>query len=1046
MTVLIVIFGLFTACAGNAPQAKADVLNGHAVVLDASGKIIPWTKEPGQAYGHVMDLAWDYLLNRVPTASNGKPCYYSYSYLLPDTQQPYPWPHNPAGLYGMLIESALKYYGYSGNIGPMNIARDVATAHLQNGMTPDGWVWPNVPYASGDAGSLVYRGAAYGNVTGQGDGQGVIQPDKVGELGFAWLQLYRFDGNADFRDAAIRAADALARNIRPATADTSPWPHRVYAQTGEVRENYNANVIGPIRLFDGLIKLGLGNTAAYQSARDSAWNWMMNFPMQNNIWSNYFEDDPIQPDNRNFDQYSAMMTARYLLEHPEYDADWEHHVRDLIAWVEQMFAEPAYGANSISEQMIFHHPMGSHTSRYASVNALLYSATGDLQARDKAYRALNWSTYMARPDGVVIDGPEVNNQWFTDGYGDYVRHFMTSLGAVPEWAPKGENHLVKTTSLIRSIAYEVSGITYTTADSASTETLVIDFTPLSVTLDGGTLQQRQELDQAGWTFDPESKVLRVRHDSGTTVVIKRPAPLKIVSLAPAPENIVLTVGKSQQMTIRATFADGSIRTITNAVWTSSGPEVASVSSSGLVTAVTPGTAVIYASYDGIISGINLTVQAIALPASGSTLWPATSVPSVLDDGPDSPVELGVKFRADSSGSISGIRFYKSATNIGPHSARLWSSNGTLLGTASFTNETAVGWQQADFATPVAVTANTIYIASYHAANGHYSYDLNYFTGSGKDSPPLHALPSGGSGANGVYAYGPPGSFPINGWNDSNYWVDVVFSATTTSADTTAPVVTSFAVPANSAVLSVPVTTLTAVDNTGVTAYLVTESSTAPLASAGGWSATAPVSYTFGSPGSKILYAWAKDAAGNVSAAKSATVIITIPVQTGTSSTIWAATAIPGELDAGKDKPIEVGVKFFSEKEGYISGIRFYKAPINMGTHTGSLWSNTGQLLARSTFTNEFPSGWQEVTFASPVPIAANTVYVASYHTNMGHYSRDRFYFAGKGVDNPPLHALTDGAPGGNGVFAYGSDSVFPDRSLNSSNYWVDVKFIPLGTR
>ena len=130
-----------------------------------------------------------------------------------------------------------------------------------------------------------------------------------------------------------------------------------------------------------------------------------------------------------------MMTARYLLEHPELDADWERHVRDLISWVEVNFAISAYGANTIREQRAFWYPMGSHTARYASVNALLYEKTGDAVAKEKAYRALNWATYMARPNGVVIDGPEVNNQWFTDGYGDYIRHFMTSLGAVPAWAP-----------------------------------------------------------------------------------------------------------------------------------------------------------------------------------------------------------------------------------------------------------------------------------------------------------------------------------------------------------------------------------------------------------------------------------------------------------------------------------------------------------------------------------------------------------------------------------------------------------------------------------
>jgi len=509
-----------TSVMASFPVQSLEILNGHNVVLDGSGQIIPWTPDPTQGYDHVMTLSWNYLLNSVPSDSqNGKPAYYSHSYMKPDTQELAGWPHNPAGLYGMLIESALKYYGYSGNVLPVRLAENVATAMISNGMTPAGGNWAKVPYASGDTGSLTYRGAAYGNSDGAGDGTGVIEPDKVGEMGDAWLQLYRFNGNTAFRDAAIAAADALASHVRTGNASQSPWPFRVYAATGVVREEYCANVIGAIKLFDGLIRLGLGNTGAYQTARQTAWNWLMAYPMQNNIWANYFEDVPIQPNTSNVNQYNAMMMARYLLEHSALDADWERHVRGLISWVEVNFAVSAYGANTIREQREFWFPMGSHTARYASVNALLYEKTGDAGAKEKAYRALNWATYMARPNGVVIDGPEVNNQWFTDGYGDYIRHFMTSVGAVPTWAPDQQNHLVRSTSIVNNITYSSLGITYSTTDGASTEIVRTNFTPASVVVEGLPLSQRADLTQAGWTFDPVLRVLQIRHEAGTNVQI-----------------------------------------------------------------------------------------------------------------------------------------------------------------------------------------------------------------------------------------------------------------------------------------------------------------------------------------------------------------------------------------------------------------------------------------------------------------------------------------------------------------------------------------------
>ena len=113
-----------------------------------------------------------------------------------------------------------------------------------------------------------------------------------------------------------------------------------------------------------------------------------------------------------------------------------------------------------------------------------------------------------------------------------------------------------------------------------------------------------------------------------------------------------------------------------------------------------------------------------------SIWSNTTAPGVADGGPDSPVELGVKFRSDTTGTIAGICFYKAEADTGPHVGNLWTSNGEWLATVAFTNETASGWQQAFFDSPVAITNHTIYVASYHADHGHYSEDVGYFEGQG----------------------------------------------------------------------------------------------------------------------------------------------------------------------------------------------------------------------------------------------------------------------------------------------------------------------------
>src|SRR5450759_801403 len=99
----------------------------------------------------------------------------------------------------------------------------------------------------------------------------------------------------------------------------------------------------------------------------------------------------------------------------------------------------------------------------------------------------------------------------------------------------------------------------------------------------------------------------------------------------------------------------------------------------------------------------------------------------------------MKFRSDVAGAVTGVRFYKAAANTGTHTGNLWTSTGTLLGSVTFTNETASGWQQANFATPIAIAANTTYVVSYYAPQGHYANNTAFFTSAGVNNPPLHAL-------------------------------------------------------------------------------------------------------------------------------------------------------------------------------------------------------------------------------------------------------------------------------------------------------------------
>jgi methionine-rich copper-binding protein CopC len=155
-----------------------------------------------------------------------------------------------------------------------------------------------------------------------------------------------------------------------------------------------------------------------------------------------------------------------------------------------------------------------------------------------------------------------------------------------------------------------------------------------------------------------------------------------------------------------------------------------------------------------------------------TIWPSSATPAVAADPDNGGIEVGVKFRTTQAGTITKLRFYKGSSNTGTHVGSLWTRAGTKLASVTFTGESPSGWQEATFAAPVTVAANTTYVASYYAPAGHYSVSENYFT-SATTRGPLTALQNGTDGVNGVYRYGTSSGFPNSGYQSSNYWVDVV---------------------------------------------------------------------------------------------------------------------------------------------------------------------------------------------------------------------------------------------------------------------------------
>jgi len=521
------------------------------------------------------------------------------------------------------------------------------------------------------------------------------------------------------------------------------------------------------------------------------------------------------------------------------------------------------------------------------------------------------------------------------------------------------------------------------------------------------------------------------------------------------------------------------------------------------------------------------------PASGASgaVTPQDTIfdfgtPTIIDSADTGSTEVGVKFSSELAGTITGIRFYKAAANTGTHVGSLWSASGTLLASATFSGESASGWQQVSFSSPVAVNANATYVAGYLAPQGHYSDTPMAFTSLGASNPPLNALANPVS-SNGVFAHSLTSTFPTSTFNATNYWVDVDFVPTPVPGQVTSVTATegpgsanvSWSAPSSGG----PVTTYTVTPYIGTEAQTPTTVNGSPPATGvkvvgltGGTSYTftvtaanangpgpvsehsnavtptgttppsAPTGVTAAAATSQALVSWSEPASNGgspiigytvtpyigssaqtpVHVGASATSTTVTGLSNGTSYTFTVAAsnengegspsaasgtvvpqntifdfATPATLDSGETSSTEVGVKFSSETYGAVTGIRFYKAAANTGTHVGSLWSATGTQLATATFSGESASGWQQVNFSSPVYILPNTTYVAAYLAPKGHFSITSSAFASSGTSNPPLSAIANPVSA-DGVFALSTTTTFPTSTFSATNYWVDVDFAP----
>ena len=491
------------------------VLVFHTIQTDNNGNMIPWyNPDPGISYDHDLQLIWNFWSN-IPTSQGTR------FYMMDHAYSPTLQGSMVGGdQFGMALSSWSLLYAYTGDTATIENMAYIANTYLSNSLSHPNDAWPNLPYPCNYSNPTlpVYDGDYV-------QGPGVTQPDKAGSFGNELVTLFKITGDSSYLTYAINIANTLANKVTPGDSLNSPFPFKVNAITGALPSNFagvnfTTDFAPTLTLFESLSAMGQGNTLAYDTAYNTLKAWIQRYPQQNNNWGCFFEDIPV-PSNT---ETNAVTMARYILNHPNWSNTYQQDARSILDWTFNTFQDTVwnqYGATAIFEQSADLKPGGSHTSRYASTELLYSETTGDTTRRAEAVRELNWATYLCDTTGQVRFSPSETSVWYTDGYGDYVRHFLRAMGTYPALAPYNANHLLQTTSVITYIKYQPAEIDYRTFDSASYETFRLTSKPLQVIVNGAQVSQQSNLNTQGWEWTAYSTggVLQLRHISGHNISI-----------------------------------------------------------------------------------------------------------------------------------------------------------------------------------------------------------------------------------------------------------------------------------------------------------------------------------------------------------------------------------------------------------------------------------------------------------------------------------------------------------------------------------------------
>ena len=406
---------------------------GHEAAFDAGGRLLPWA-----SWNRTLDLELAYY--QTCPVERGYPRFVFATFLdaawNPDPNRT---DSIPATQNGMGILSYLKFRALRGGREPrlLATARAMGNYLVKETLTPDEGRYPAFTRSTGQRDQYPFAADA----GSQADRPYEIEPDKGGIAGHALLELFHATGEPGYLDQALHNARVLAANQQQGDSRSSPWPFRVDYRDGQPRGAVSGNMTYILRLFDGLIALGLAEFAA---PRESLWSWMKRHQIPSVdkggvLFAQFFEDHDT-PTNRS--AWAPLNLARYLLERRgALDPDWRADAWSLVEFVRLTFTHQQSGVTVCHEQDEDRQPWGGINATYGAVLALLARATGSVRLAAEAREALNFTLYSVDEQGRPRDvhtNPHAGG-WQEDAHTDVLHNYVDALRAYPEWGAMEDN-------------------------------------------------------------------------------------------------------------------------------------------------------------------------------------------------------------------------------------------------------------------------------------------------------------------------------------------------------------------------------------------------------------------------------------------------------------------------------------------------------------------------------------------------------------------------------------------------------------------------------